>query len=153
MKAISIVLFSLFFGTSSHCSEKVSSELAREKQKIEKRSHEIERSKEIHFSTHAKDQMDKRGISRGEVEKAIEYGTKSVNKNDKSVRFIRKNIMVIMDLTEKTVITVYRSNKAENDILSPKQRSLKIKKEKDKKRSPSHGLTKETKSFIRTLNP
>ena len=143
----------MFFGTSSHCFEKVSSEVARAKQKIAKRSHEIERSKEIHFSTHAKDQMDKRGISRGEVEKTIKYGTKSINKCDKSVHFFRKNLMVIMDLTETTVITVYRSKKDESDILSPKQRSLKVKKEQDKRRSPSHGLSKETKSFIRTLNP
>ena len=153
MKKIIIPLFVLIANFSTiQCLQKALDSVAKEKQKIDKREYQAKRSEEIHFSDHAEKQMKERGVSRGEVEKTIKYGTRSVNKREKSVKFLRKHIMVIMDLDEHTVITVYASKKNDADILSKKQRSIISKKEKDQRRMPQT-LTRETKSFVNTLNP
>lgn len=123
--------------------------IAKEKEKIDQRAYEIEKNKQINISVHAQKQMNKRGISRGEVEKTIKYGTKSVNKRDGSVKFLRKNIMVVTDLDEKVVITVYLSDKDER-ILSAKERSLNSKIERTK-RKQIRSETPETRNFVRSL--
>lgn len=139
--------------TTIQCLQKALDSVDKEKQKIDKREYQVKRSKEIHFSDHAEKQMKERGVSRGEVEKTIKYGTRSINKRDGSVKFLRKHIMVIMDLNENTVITVYASKKKDSAILSKKQRSVISKKEKDKRKMPIQGMTRETKNFVNTLNP
>lgn len=144
-----VIIFTIV--SSAYSSEKAYERLAIAQKKIEKRQRE--RSNEIVITDHAWQQMEDRDISINEVERAIKYGTRVVNKQDKSIKYSRDNVIVVMDPTGRRVITVYPSHKNEEQILSKTERSIRYKKEKQKKYGPPSNLTEETKSFVRTLNP
>lgn len=100
-------------------STKIQDEVARARRQIGEREREVAAGKEVIFTTHAKQRMEKRNISRGEVEKALEYGKRVVknanvkDKHSKVIIFTRKDLVVITDPCKKTVITVYKGNSIE----------------------------------------
>ncbi len=144
-----VIIFALV--SSAYSSEKAYERLAIAQRKIEKRQKEL--SNEIVITDHAWQQMEDRDISINEIERAIKYGTRVVNKADKSIKYTRDNVVVVMDPSGRRVITLYPTHKTEEQILSKKERSIRSKKEKQKIKGPRSNLTEETKSFVRTLNP
>lgn len=94
-------------------------------------SHCMRITKRIHFTPHAVKRMDERGISRGEVEKAIKKGTRIV-KQDGSRVYTRKNLIVITDPESKMVITVYKNENITMEQ-SDKERTIKREKEREEK--------------------
>lgn len=150
-KMIIYMIFVVLHASSIMGLQKELESVARKQKKLEKRAYE--RRNEIIITDHARQQMQERGISVNDVEKTIKYGIRSVQGHDKSIKYLRDNVIVVMDASGRRVITVYPSNKKEGKFLSAREKSLKSKKEKQKRKGPPSSLTPETKSFIRSLNP
>lgn len=115
-----------------------------EQQQAIKIKHQM-RPKQIRFTSHAIERMDGRRISRGEVEKAIKNGTRTVNKSDGSVIFMYKNLIIVMDPAAEAVITVYTTNKPEDELLRESGR------EKTKEREIKRNIARESKIEKRNL--
>jgi hypothetical protein len=132
MKEVIISVFVLILTNASlHGMEKEILSASREKQKIEQRAALIVKNKELHFTDHAKQRMDARGISRGEIEQVIKSGARKVNKKRKVITYTGRYLTVLMAPDSKTVITVYETEKPIIQKPSEKEKKNKRAQERD----------------------
>lgn len=121
MKFINAILL-LFLASNTQSMEKYETYEARQIQT---------KAQKIHFTPHALQRMNERGISRGEVEKAVTLGVRTVEKDGIIYRY--KKIIVVMSPNSNTVITVYKNEKFIKEPITEKEKTLRRERQRERK--------------------